>query len=101
MKLKKGDSIVVTAGKDKGKKGLIDRVYPKQLKVLIKDINMYKRHIKKNDQMPQGGIVDLPRPLGAAKVALVCPKCKKQTRIGYEVDGKAKYRICKKCHQRI
>lgn len=101
MKLRKGDAIVVTAGKDKGKKGSIDRVYPKQNKILVKDINMYKKHVKKNDQMPQGGIVDLPRPLESAKVALVCPKCKKPTRIGYEIDDKSKYRRCKKCGARI
>ena len=101
MKLRKGDSIIVTTGKDKKKKGVIDRVYPNSGKILIKDINMYKRHVKKNDQMPTGGIVDLPRPLDGSKVALVCPKCKKQTRIGYEVEGKLKFRRCKKCGQRI
>ncbi len=101
MKLRKGDNIIVTAGKDKGKKGSVDRVYPKQHKVLVKDVNMYKKHIKKTDQSPAGGLVSLPRPLASAKVALVCPKCKKPTRIGYEIDGKSKFRRCKKCGQRI
>lgn len=101
MKLRKGDNIIVTAGKDKGKKGSIDRVYPKQHKVLVKEVNMYKKHVKKNDQMPSGSVVSIPRPLADAKVALVCPKCKKPTRIGYELDGTAKFRRCKKCGQRI
>jgi large subunit ribosomal protein L24 len=101
MKLKKGDSIRVTSGRDKGREGKVDRVYAKQDKVLVKNINMYKKHVKKNEQMPQGGVVEISRPLSTAKVALVCPKCKKITRVGFRIDGSKKFRICRKCEAQI
>lgn len=101
MKLKKGDQIIVTTGKDKGVKGKIDRVYTSADKILIANVNMYKRHLKRRDQKNPGGMVDLPRPLAASKVALICPKCKLPTRIGYEVTAKGKKRICRKCRQTI
>ncbi|HLL60166.1 MAG TPA: 50S ribosomal protein L24 [Candidatus Nitrosocosmicus sp.] len=97
MKFKKNDNVKIMAGKDKGKTGTIERVYSKQDKVLIPGINVYKKHIKKSDQTPQGGVVDLPRPLNVAKISVICPKCKLPTRIGYELSGKNKQRICKKC----
>lgn len=97
MKFKKGDKIKVIAGKDKGRDGVIEKVYTKQDKVLITGVNIYKKHVKKNEQMPQGGVVEVPRPLDVAKIALVCPKCKKKTRIGYEMAKDKKYRKCNKC----
>lgn len=98
MKLRKGDKVKITAGKDKDKDGVIDRVYAKSEKILIQGINMVKRHVKKNQELPQGGIIDMPRPLRIANVALVCPKCAKTTRVSFQVDkeGKKK-RMCKKC----
>ncbi len=101
MKLKKGDKIKVIAGKDKSKDGVIDRVYTKQNKILVMGINMYKRHIKKSEQTPEGGVVDLPRPITVSNVVLICPKCSKPTRIGWEIKNKEKKRICKKCKKII
>ncbi|MEO6508895.1 MAG: 50S ribosomal protein L24 [Patescibacteria group bacterium] len=101
MKLKKGDKVKVTTGKDKGRDGVIERVYSKMNKVMINGVNIYKKHIKKNDKLPQGGVVDLPRPLDAAKVVLICPKCGKQVRIGYEVINGKKNRVCKSCKSKI
>ncbi len=97
MKLRKGDTIVVTAGRDAAKQGKIDRVYSKQGTVMVDGINMYKRHVKKNEQLPEGGILDLPRPIDVSKVSLLCPKCKKPTRVGYKIDKNKKVRICRKC----
>ncbi len=97
MKFKKGDSVKVTAGRDKGREGKLDRVYKNTGKVLIQGINIYKKHVKKNEQMPQGGVVEIPRPLPVGNVAFVCPKCKKQARLGYKIEGKKKVRICRKC----
>lgn len=71
MKVKTGDTIRVIAGKDKGREGKIVRVYPKQNKVLIENINMFKKHIKKSEQSPQGGVVEVPRPLDASNVKKV------------------------------
>lgn len=96
MKLKKGDNVIVIAGKDKGKEGTIDKIYPKSNKVLILDINMYKKSVPKSEQMPQGGIVDLPRPLDASKVMLKDPKTGKPTRVGYQEQNGKKVRVAKK-----
>lgn len=96
MKFKVGDTVIVIAGKDKGKEGTIERLYKTSNKVLIPEINMYKKHIRKNDQMPQGGIVDVPRPIDASKVMLKDPKSGKATRVGYEVTDGKKTRIAKK-----
>ena len=101
MKIKKGDKIRVTAGKDSGREGVVERVYAKANRLLITGVNIYKKHIKKNEKMPQGGTVEVPRPLDAAKVMLICPKCKKETRIGYELVKNKKFRVCKKCGSRI
>ena len=101
MKLKKGDTILVTIGKDKGKKGKIDRIIPGTQSILIAGINVYKRHTKKRDEKNPGGIIEFPRPLAAAKVALICPACGKPTRVGYLVAGGDKHRICRKCQQKI
>lgn len=101
MKLKKGDKVKVIAGKDKEREGTIEKVYATSNKIVVPQINMYKKHVKKNEQMPQGGVVELPRPLDASKVMLICPKCNKVTRTGYEVKGDKKTRICKKCKSAI
>lgn len=102
MKLKKGDQIIVIAGKDKGRKGKIEKVLPKLNKVLIPGINVYKKHTKPRGEGQPGGIVDVVKPLVVSNVALLCPKCRKQTRIGYRIGkvGK-KERICRKCQVAI
>jgi len=97
MKIRKGDKIMVTSGKDKGRNGVVERVYSKQDKVLITGINQYKKHIKKSEKAPQGGVVEVPRPIDIAKIIIVCPKCGKPSRIGISVEKKKKVRVCKKC----
>ncbi len=97
MKLKKGDKVKILAGRDSGREGVIERVYDKTNKVIIPEINKFKKHVKKSEQMPQGGIVDVPRPIDVAKLSLICPKCGKVARVGYEVKKGKKNRICKKC----
>lgn len=101
MRIKKRDKIRVIYGKDKGREGVIERVYKKSNKLLIPGINIYKKHIKKNEKMPQGGVVEIPRPLDGSKVMLICPKCGKATRIGYETEKTKKFRVCKRCKSRI
>ena len=88
-------------GKDRGRDGKIERVYTKQNRVMISGINVYKKHIKKSEQFPKGGVAELPRPISAANVALICSKCEKPTRIGFEIAKNKKYRICKKCDSRV
>lgn len=101
MKLKKGDTIIVTAGRDRGRRGKVEKVFPKEGKVLVPGINMYKRHLKRRDEKHPGGIVDLPRPLDVAQVALLCSSCGKPTRVGYIVAKGEKVRVCRKCGKKI
>ncbi len=101
MKYKKGDKVKVMVGKDRGKEGAIERVWENEAKVAIAGINVYKRHSKPRGEGQKGGIVDFVRPLSAANVALVCPKCKQVTRIGYKLTDKEKVRVCRKCDQEI
>ncbi len=102
MKLKKGDTVIVTAGKDKGRKGKIEKVHPKKNKVLVSGLNLYKKNVKAKSEKETGGIVEIPRPLPASNVVLICPKCKKPTRVGHAFSQKGKkQRICKKCKKTI
>jgi large subunit ribosomal protein L24 len=101
MRYKKGDQIKITAGKDKGKVGKIDQIIPSDNRVLVMEVNQYIKHIKpQNDN--KGGRVNISRPIDVAKISLLCPKCGKETRIGYLVDkNNEKSRICKKCKSLI
>jgi len=101
MKLKKGDSVKVIRGKDKGKTGKIDQVLPKLGKVLVAGVNMYKRHLKARSQTKPSEIVTLTKPLPEENVILICPKCKKPTRVGYKIEKNVKTRVCKKCKSEV
>ena len=101
MKFKKGDNVIITAGKDKGKKGKIESILPKENKVRIPGVNMYKRHMKAKSQSEPASIIDIVKPLNVANIALMCPKCQTQTRVGYELNNKEKVRICRKCKAQI
>lgn len=96
FKFKIGDQILITVGKDKGKKGKIEKVFASDNKVTVAGINVYKRH-KKVTKNQAAGIYEINRPIDVAKVALICPKCQKQTRVGFLLEGKVKKRVCKKC----
>jgi large subunit ribosomal protein L24 len=100
LKLKIGDSVKVTSGKDKGREGKIEKMYPKVGKVILPDINIYKKHVKGRPGQ-KGGIYDIPRPIPLAKLALICPKCKKASRVGFKIVGEDKVRVCKSCEREI
>ncbi len=101
MKLKKGDKVKITAGKDLGKEGVVEKIWPKDNRVTVAGVNVFKRHLKPRGDGQKGGIVDFVRPLPVANVALICPKCKQVTRVGYKLTEKEKVRICRKCGQEI
>jgi large subunit ribosomal protein L24 len=101
MKFKKGDNIIVTTGKDKGKKGKIERTFSEDSRVLVPGLNLFKRHTKARGQKNPGGIIEKARPLPVGNIALVCPKCNQPTRIGFQLAGTDKHRICRKCKQLI
>lgn len=95
IRLQKGDTVVVLAGKDKGKTGKIVATHPRENKVTVEGINMFKKHVKPNKQHPQGGIIDITKPIWVSKVAIV-DGSKKASRIGYKLDDKGnKTRIFK------
>ena len=96
LKLKKGDKVIVTTGKDKGKTGEITTVLPKENKVIVMGVNMVKRHTKPS-QESDGGIVSKEMPIHVSNVALVDPKTGKATRVGYKVEKDGhKVRVAKK-----
>jgi large subunit ribosomal protein L24 len=101
MKLKKGDSVLVVRGKDSGKKGTVEKVFSKESKVLVEGVNQYKRHMKARMQGQKSEIITITKPLPVANVQIVCPKCKKQTRVGYKMLKDEKVRICKKCQAEV
>ncbi|ABQ47317.1 MULTISPECIES: 50S ribosomal protein L24 [Thermotoga] len=102
MRIKKGDLVEVISGKDKGKRGKVLRVIPKENKVIVENVNMVKRHQRPIPQLREGGIIEREAPIYASKVMVVCPACDKRTRVGYRFteDGK-KVRYCKKCGEII
>ena len=100
MNLKKGDTIKVLTGDDRGRTGEIKKVFTKKDKVLVDGLNTYKKHVPPQGEQ-KGGIVTLSRPLHASKVQLVCPHCDKPTRVAHSGKGHSKVRVCKKCDKPI
>ena len=101
LNVKKGDTVVILSGKDKGKQGKIIQAMPKKAEVIVEDINKVKRHSKPSLKAPQGGIITKEMPLNVCKVQLICPACNKPTRVAHKiVDGKNR-RACKKCGEII
>ncbi len=96
FKFSVGDTVSVTAGRDKGKKGKVQKVIIGENKVVVESVNIYKRH-KKATRGQKAGIYEITRPIPIANIAVVCPKCSKLTRVGFQIEGSKKYRICKKC----
>lgn len=97
MKILKGDLVAIVTGKDEGKTGKVEKVLTKENKVVVEGVNQFKRHIKARTQGQKSEIVTITKPLAMANVALICPKCKEQTRVGYVVSKDSKERICRKC----
>ena len=101
MNIKTGDTVVVLSGDDKGAKGKVIAVSPKEGKVLVEGVNMIHKHVKARKQGEAGGIIDAEGAIYASKVALYCSKCDKGVRVSHKmVDGK-KVRVCAKCGQEL
>ncbi len=102
MKILKGDTISVLSGKDAGKRGKVLRADSKAGTVVVEGLNLLKKHSKPKKQGEKGQIIALPAPLNVSKVMLLCPSCKKATRVGYRVEKEGvKSRFCKKCNTTI
>jgi len=102
VKIKKDDTVLIISGKDRGRKGKVLEVLPKEGKISVEGVNLLKKHQKPKKSGEKGQIIQLPKPIDVSNVKLICPKCGKPTRIGYKLrENKEKYRICKKCGQEI
>lgn len=93
----KGDNVFVRKGKDRGKTGKILAVYPREQKIVVEGINLRKRHIRPRRAGQKGQIVQIPGRIFWANILVVCPNCKKPSRIGVTTDGSQKKRVCNKC----
>lgn len=101
MKVKKGDLVLITSGKDKGKTGKITRALPKELKVLVEGVNLKKKHVRPKREGEKGQVVEVPAAMDVSNIKMICPKCGKATRVGYKIEKDIKKRICKKCKQEV
>ena len=97
MNVKKGDTVIVLSGKDKGKQGKVLGTVPSEAKVVVEGINMVTCHVKPRRQGEEGGIVKREAAMYASKVQVVCPKCNKGTRIAHKIENGKKTRVCKHC----
>lgn len=96
-KIKRGDTVLIISGKDRGKHGKILDVFPKEEKIVVEGANIRKKHIRPRRAGEKGQIVEMPAPIDISNVKLICSKCGKPTRVGYKIAENKKYRICKKC----
>lgn len=101
MKLKKGDNVIVTTGKDKGKKGKIMRVLPALNKVIVEGLNMVKKHQKPRRSNEKGTIISISMPMNASNVMMLDPKSGKPTRLGKKKVGDKFVRIARKSNQEV
>lgn len=101
MKIHKNDTVLITKGKYRGKKGKVLRSMPKQNQLIVDGVNIVKKHIRPQKSDEKGKILETPAPINTANVKLICKKCKKATKAGYKFatkkDKKIKVRVCKKC----
>lgn len=101
MKIKKDDKVLIIYGNDKGKKGKILKSYPRIEKILVEGVNIVRKHTKSKKQGEKGQVVEIPKPVSISNVKLICPRCQKAARVGYQIKNGKKFRICKKCGSEI
>jgi len=102
MNIRKNDTVLVIAGKDKGKKGKVRFAYPKEERLLVDGVNFIKKHIRARKQVRQAGIIEQEAPIHVSNVMLLCSKCNHPARVGFRFleDGR-KVRFCRSCHEVI
>jgi len=100
LSVKKNDTVLIIAGREKGKRGRVLSVYPSKDRLLIEKINMIRKHMKPTRKYAQGGIIEKEAPLHISNTMLICPKCNKPTRISNtQLQDGRKVRMCKKCRE--
>lgn len=102
LRIKKGDKVIVIAGRDKGKTGKVVKAIPEELQVVVEGANLVKKHMRRRSENDPGGIKAIPAPLDISNVALFCSSCNKGVRFGVKIaKDKNKIRVCKKCQKPI
>ncbi|MEK9184005.1 MAG: 50S ribosomal protein L24 [Patescibacteria group bacterium] len=101
MNIKKGDTVKIISGKDRGKGGKVTFAFPKEGKIVVEGLNIKKKHSRPKKQGQKGQIIQISTPFSVSSAMLVCPSCKKTTRIGKKMAGSKKFRVCKKCGAEI
>ena len=101
MRIKKGDTVQIITGKDRGKSGKVMRVNPQQERVIVEGLNLYKKHVKPRRQGEKGQVVEVPRPIHASNVLPWCGSCRKGVRVGMRGEGSSRTRYCKSCNTAI
>lgn len=101
MKIHKGDNVQIMSGKDKGKQGKVLNVDEKQGRILVEDINLFKKHQRPKKQGEKGEVISISRPLNVSNAMLVCIACNKPVRVGYKKEEEVKTRYCKRCQATI
>lgn len=102
LKIKKGDTVIVVTGKDKGKKGKVLSVNPERGFVVIEGVNILKKHVKPTQKNPKGGVITQEGGVHISNVKLICPSCGQPTRVGFKPKSEGvKVRVCKKCDSDI
>jgi large subunit ribosomal protein L24 len=107
MSIRRGDTVVVTAGKDKGKRGTVVAVFPEDNRVEVENVNIVKRHMKRQGVALQAGIIEKPAPISRSNVMLICPHCGKPTRVAHQEQAEGPGvrerhpRVCKQCGELI
>lgn len=100
-KIKSGDTVLVTRGRDKGKKGKVLSVIPKEGRLIVEGTNMVFKHVRPRRAGEKGQRVQIAAPLRISNVMLVCPQCKKAARVGIKREGNVRERVCKQCDKTI
>lgn len=101
MNIIKGDIVLVLNGKDRAKTGKVVLIDPKSSKALVEGVNVYKKHVKPSKKYPQGGIIDVNARISLSNLMVICPSCKKATKVNAKNLRKEKRRVCKKCGEVI
>lgn len=102
MKIRRDDTVEIIAGKDKGKRGKVRQGLPAKDKVIVAELNIAKKHVKRGDPKRRPGIIDVEMPIHVSNVMLVCPECNAKTRVGYRfLESGKKVRFCKECNEVI
>jgi len=101
QKIKKGDTVLIVKNKDRGKKGKVIKVIPKDSRIIVEGVNLVKKHLKPKTAAEKGKIIEIPAPLSWSNVRVICPSCSRPTKIGFRLENEKKVRYCKKCKKSL